>query len=63
MRRPERPRHARQLELFRPDTPKLQWSQLPAQARGEATRLMARMLRERQNLMANEQPAGGLEDE
>jgi hypothetical protein len=52
MRRPELPRHARQLELFRPDSPKLEWRQLPAEVRGKATRLMARMLQERQNLVA-----------
>jgi hypothetical protein len=44
MRRPERPRHARQLELFRADSPKLEWRQLPAEVRGKTTRLMARML-------------------
>ena len=63
MRRPERPRHARQLELFRPDTPKLEWRQLPAEVRGKATRLMARMLRERQRAEAVDEPAGGHDDE
>jgi hypothetical protein len=61
--RPERPRHTRQLELFRPDTVKLEWCQLPAEARGKATRLMARMLRERQHLRTDEELAGGHDDE
>jgi hypothetical protein len=63
MRRPERPRHTRQLELFRPDTPKLEWRQLPAQVRGKATHLLARMLRERQHARADDEPAGGCDDE
>jgi hypothetical protein len=61
--RPERPRHVRQLELFRPDTVKLEWCQLPAEARRKATRLMARMLLERQHLSGDEEPAGGHDNE
>lgn len=62
MRRPERPRHARQLELFRSDdSPKLEWRQLPAEIRGKATRLMARMLR--QNLVARDRATGVHDDE
>lgn len=63
MRRPESPRHARQLELFRADSPKLEWRQLPAEVRGKATRLMARMLQERQNLLARDRATGGHDDE
>jgi hypothetical protein len=63
MQRPERPRHARQLELFRAHRPKLEWHQLPAEVRGKATRLMARMLQERQNLLARDQATGGHDDE
>jgi hypothetical protein len=63
MQRPERPRHARQLELFRADSPKLEWRQLPAEVRGKATRLMARMLQERQNLLARDRATGGHDDE
>ncbi len=63
MRRPERPRHARQLELFRADSPKLEWRQLPAEVRAKTTRLMARMLQERQNLRAHDRATGGHDDE
>jgi len=63
MRHDERPRHTRQLELFLPEGAKPEWRQLPAEARGKATRLMARMLHERHNLMASDQATGGPEDE
>ena len=36
MRRLDHLRHVPQLDLFRPDTPKLEWRQLPAEARGKA---------------------------
>jgi hypothetical protein len=63
MRRPNRPRHVPQLDLFRPDLPKLEWRQLPAEVRGKAMQLMARMLRERQPPEADDEAAGGREDE
>jgi hypothetical protein len=63
MRRLDRPRHAPQLDLFRPDTPTLEWRQLPAEVRGKATRLMARMLHERQHLRADDEATGGRDDE
>ena len=63
MRRAQRPCHTQQLELFRPDSPKLEWRQLPAEVRGKAMRLMARMLHERQNLMARDRTTGGDDDE
>jgi hypothetical protein len=63
MRCPERPRHTRQLELFRADSPKLEWRQLPAEVRGKATRLMARMLQERQKLRARDQATGEHDNE
>ena len=53
----------RQLELFRPDSAKLEWRQLPAEVRGKTTRLMARMLHELQNLMARDRTTGGDDDE
>src|SRR6516165_2645006 len=44
MRRLSHPHHhLLQPDLFRPDTPKLEWRQLPTEARGKATRLMARL--------------------
>ena len=63
MRRLSHPHHLLQPDLFRPDTPKLEWRQLPTEARGKATRLMARMLHERQNLMARDRTTGGDDDE
>jgi hypothetical protein len=63
MRRLDHPRHVLQLDLFRQDTPKLEWCQLPTEARGKATRLMARMLRERQRVRPNDEPVGGHDDE
>ncbi len=48
MRRPERARHTIQLDLFHPICPAPDWRRLPAEAREKATRLMARLLRERQ---------------
>ena len=39
MRRQDRPCHARQLELFRPETPNLEWRQLPEDVRGTVARL------------------------
>jgi hypothetical protein len=58
-----RPRQVPQLDLFRPDLPKLEWRQLPAEVRGKATQLMARMLRERQPPRTDDEAAGGREDE
>lgn len=58
-----RPRQVPQLDLFRPDLPKLEWRQLPAEVRGKATQLMARMLRERQLPRADDEAAGGRGDE
>jgi hypothetical protein len=63
MRRPERLRHARQLELFRPESPKLEWRQLPAEVRRKATCLMTRMLHEQQSLIARDRTTGGHDDE
>ena len=63
MRRAQRPCHTQQLELFRPDSPKLEWRQLPAEVRGKAMRLMARMLHERQHVRPDEEPAGEHDDE
>jgi hypothetical protein len=63
MRCLNRPRHVPQPDLFRPDLPKLEWRQLPAEVRGKATQLMARMLRERRRPKADDEPAGGREDE
>ena len=63
MRRLDRPRHARQLELFRPDRPNLEWRQLPEDVRRTVARLMARILWERQQLRAGDQTAGGRDDE
>ena len=63
MRRLDHLRHVPQFDLFRPDTPKLEWRQLPADARGKAMRLMARMLRERQRVRPDDEPAGGHDDE
>jgi hypothetical protein len=63
MRRQDRPCHARQLELFRPETPNLEWRQLPEDVRGTVARLMARMLWKRQQLGAGNQTAGGQDDE
>jgi hypothetical protein len=42
-----RPRQVPQPDLFRPELPKLEWRQLPAEVRGKATQVIARMLRER----------------
>ena len=58
-----RPRQVPQLDLFRPDLPKLEWRQLPAEVRGKATQLMARMLRERQPPKTDDEAAGGCGDE
>jgi hypothetical protein len=63
MRRLNRRRHVPQLDLFRPDLPKLEWRQLPAEVRGKATQLMARMLRKRQPPRTDDEAAGGREDE
>jgi hypothetical protein len=63
MRRLNHPRHHLQPDLFRPGSPKLEWRQLPTEARGKATRLMARMLQERQYVRPDEEPAGGHDDE
>jgi hypothetical protein len=63
MRCLNRPRRVPQLDLFRPDLPKLEWHQLPAEVRGKATQLMARMLRERQPPRADDEPAGGRDNE
>jgi hypothetical protein len=63
MRRLNHPRHLLQPDLFRPDTSKLEWRQLPTEARGKATRLMARMLHERQRVRPDDEPAGGHDDE
>jgi hypothetical protein len=63
MRHGERPRHTRQLELFLPDGAKPEWRQLPVEVRGKATRLMARMLHERQHLMVCDRATGEREDE
>jgi len=59
MRRLDHHRHVPRLDLFRPTTPTLEWRQLPAEVRGKA----ARMLRERQHPRANDEPAGGRDDE
>jgi hypothetical protein len=56
-------RHVPQLDLFRPATPTPEWRQLPAEVRGKAARLMARMLREQQHPRADDEPAGGSDDE
>jgi hypothetical protein len=56
---PNRQRHVPQLDLFRPDLAKVEWRQLPAEVRGKARRLMARMLRERRAPRADDAPAGG----
>jgi len=63
MRRQDYRHHVPQLDLFRPEAPNLEWSQLPVDVRGKAMRLMARMLRERQHLRADEATAGGHDDE
>jgi hypothetical protein len=63
MRRQNRRCHVPQLDLFRPTLPSPEWRQLPAEVRGKATQLMARMLRERQPPRAEDNPAGGCEDE
>jgi hypothetical protein len=63
MRRLNRPRHVPQLDLFRPALPKLEWRQLPAEVRGKATHLKARLLRQRQRPRADDEPAGGRDDE
>ena len=63
MRRLDHRRHVPQLDLFRPTTPTLEWRQLPAEVCGKAARLKARMLRERQHPRANDEPAGGRDDE
>jgi hypothetical protein len=63
MRRLNRPRHVPQLDLFRPVLPKLEWRQLPTEVRGKATHLMARLLRQRQPPRADDEPAGGRDDE
>jgi hypothetical protein len=63
MRCLNRPRRVPQLDLFRPDLAKLEWHQLPAEVRGKATQLMARMLRERQPPRADDEPAGGRDNE
>jgi hypothetical protein len=63
MRRLDHHRHVPQLDLFRRATPPLEWRQLPAEVRGKAARLMARMLRERQHPRADDEPAGGRDDE
>ncbi len=63
MRRLDHCRHVPQLDLFRPDTPTLEWNQLPAEVRGKASRLMARMLRAQQRPRAHDEAAGGRDDE
>jgi hypothetical protein len=68
MRRPDRPRHAVQLDLFRPTSRErgrqdLDWRQLPAETRETATRLMARMLHERKTRNARARATGGRDDE
>ena len=63
MRRLDHHHHVPQLDLLRPATPTLEWRQLPVEVRGKAARLMARMLRERQHPRADDEPAGGRDDE
>ena len=68
MRRPDRPRHAVQLDLFKPTSRErgrqdLDWRQLPAETRETATRLMARMLQEHTTRDARDRAIGGHDDE
>ena len=63
MRRLDHRRHVLQFDLFRPDSPTLQWHQLPVEVRGKATHLMAGLLREWQPSRADDEPAGGRDDE
>jgi hypothetical protein len=63
MRRPGRPSHTLQLDLFRPTRRERarqdpDWRQLPAEARETATRLMARMLHECKMRTALDRAAG-----
>ena len=57
-----RQRHVPQLDLFRPDLSKVEWRQLPAEVRGKARQLMARMLRERKAPRAGDASAGGRDE-
>lgn len=63
MRRPERPLHAAQLDLFRADSREPDWRQLPVEAREKATRLIARLLRACQTQRAVARAGGGRNDE
>jgi hypothetical protein len=63
MRRPERPLHAAQLDLFRANSREPDWRQLPVEAREKATHLIARMLRERRTRSTVHRPGGGRDDE
>ena len=68
MRRPDRPFHTLQLDLFRPTSRELahqnpDWRRLPEEVRETATRLMARMLCERKTRTALDHAAGGRDDE
>ena len=63
MRRTNRAGQAKQYDLFRTGCPKPEWRELPAEVREKATRLMARLLRERYRRETGERPGGGRDDE
>ena len=63
MRRPDHARHAAQPDLFHPRQPAPDWQGLPAEVREKATRLLVRLLRERQQPSRSDRGAGGRDDE
>jgi hypothetical protein len=63
MRRRDRIHHAAQPDLFHPLQPTPDWRSLPPGVREKATRLLVRLLRERQQTSRCDQSAGGRDDE